>query len=101
MTLLTVVSSRRRDLQAQPGNCRRRARGVQHEHSGGFTALMDARAASRLLGVPHTWLLAQARAGRVPHHRLGHYVRFNPQDLASWLQETRIGPPARDRRLAR
>jgi excisionase family DNA binding protein len=58
----------------------------------GFTPLIDAKAASRLLGVPHTWLLAQARAGTIPHHRLGHYVRFNPQDLANWLADTRSGP---------
>jgi excisionase family DNA binding protein len=57
-----------------------------------FAPLIDARAAGRLLGVPHTWLLAQARAGRIPHHRLGHYVRFNPEDLRTWLAETRITP---------
>jgi excisionase family DNA binding protein len=61
--------------------------------STGFTPLIDAKAASRMLGVPHTWLLAQARAGRIPHHRLGHYVRFNPDDLSEWLAETRSGPP--------
>jgi excisionase family DNA binding protein len=54
--------------------------------------LVDAKAAGKLLGVPHTWLLAQARAGRIPHHRLGHYVRFNVDDLARWLRETRLGP---------
>lgn len=57
-----------------------------------FTPLLDAKAAGRLLGVPHTWLLAQARAGRIPHHRLGHYVRFDAEDLACWLRETRRGP---------
>lgn len=57
-----------------------------------FTPLIDAKAAGRLLGVPHTWLLAQARDGRIPHHRLGHYVRFNPDDLHAWLTDTRSGP---------
>lgn len=61
-------------------------------HTGGYTRLIDAKAASHLLGVPHTWLLSQARAGRIPHHRLGHYVRFNPDDLTNWLQENRIEP---------
>ncbi len=60
--------------------------------TAGFTPLLDAKAAGRLLGVPHTWLLAQARAGRIPHHRLGHYVRFDINDLRQWLQETRSGP---------
>lgn len=56
-----------------------------------FTPLIDAKAASLLLGVPYTWLLAQARAGKIPHHRLGHYVRFDPDDLAHWLREERSG----------
>lgn len=57
-----------------------------------FAPLIDAKAASQLLGVPHTWLLTQAREGRIPHHRLGHYVRFNPNDLQDWLNETRSTP---------
>jgi excisionase family DNA binding protein len=57
-------------------------------------ALIDAKAASGMLGVPPTWLLAQAREGRIPHHRLGHYVRFDPEDLKEWLQETRSMPTA-------
>lgn len=57
-----------------------------------FTPLLDAKGAGRLLGVPHTWLLAQARAGRIPHHRLGH-LRFDIDDLRQWLKETRSGPP--------
>jgi excisionase family DNA binding protein len=52
---------------------------------------------SKLLGVPHTWLLAHARAGRIPHHRLGHYVRFNPEDLHAWLAESQITPGANSR----
>jgi excisionase family DNA binding protein len=59
-----------------------------------FTPLIDAKAASNLLGVPYTWLLAQARAGKIPHHRLGHYVRFDPEDLQAWLRETRSEPHA-------
>lgn len=63
-------------------------------HPRPFTPLIDAKAASGLLGVPYTWLLAQAREGRIPHHRLGHYVRFNPEDLKDWLQETKLTPTA-------
>jgi excisionase family DNA binding protein len=57
-----------------------------------FPRLIDAKAAGELLGVPHTWLLAQARERRIPHQRLGHYVRFNPEDLQDWLKETRSMP---------
>jgi excisionase family DNA binding protein len=68
-----------------------------------FAPLLDAKEASMLLGVPHTWLLAQARAGRIPHHRLGHYVRFDTGDLRRWLDETRAGPlldPAAPKRMS-
>jgi excisionase family DNA binding protein len=76
---------------------RRRTRGI-HEAGTPFAPLIDAKAAGRLLGVPHTWLLAQARAGRVPHHRLGHYVRFSADDLKLWLGENQITPrPFRNR----
>jgi excisionase family DNA binding protein len=70
-------------------------RGVQQDQQRAFTPLIDAKVASRLLGVPHTWLLAQARAGQIPHHRLGHYVRFNPDDLKEWLTQTRSMPGPR------
>jgi excisionase family DNA binding protein len=63
-----------------------------------FTPLIDAKAASALLGVPYTWLLAQARAGNIPHHRLGHYVRFDPDDLQTWLREERLGAHENEQR---
>jgi excisionase family DNA binding protein len=66
-----------------------------HDRPRAFTPLIDAKAAGELLGVPHTWLLTQARTGRIPHHRLGHYVRFNPDDLKQWLHETRSTPHRR------
>jgi excisionase family DNA binding protein len=68
------------------------AGGETPDHHRPFTPLIDAKAAGELLGVPHTWLLAQARAGRIPHHRLGHYVRFNTEDMKQWLIENRIAP---------
>jgi excisionase family DNA binding protein len=82
--------------QPPAGRLRQGAARLLHRHRSiqttTFTPLIDAKAASKLLGVPHTWLLAQARAGQIPHHRLGHYVRFNPDDLANWLTDTRSGP---------
>jgi len=59
---------RRRAVPSLPP---RRVRDI-HDHGAPFTPLIDAKAAGQLLGVPPTWLLAQARAGRIPHHRLGH-----------------------------
>lgn len=65
-----------------------------------FTPLIDAKQASQLLGVPYTWLLAQARANKIPHHKLGHYVRFDPEDLKDWLRERRQGAGQGERRAS-
>lgn len=46
--------------------------------------LVDARTAAILLGVPASWVLAEARADRIPHVRLGRYVRFEPEQLNAW-----------------
>jgi excisionase family DNA binding protein len=91
LSLAARISAQRRMREPAPSLLPRRgARGI-HEAGAPFAPLIDAKAAGRLLGVPHTWLLAQARAGRVPHHRLGHYVRFSADDLKRWLGETRTG----------
>lgn len=55
------------------------------------TALIDAAGAAQLLGVPKSWVLAEARAGRIPHVRLGRYVRFEPDELAAWAVTCRQG----------
>lgn len=55
--------------------------------------LLDAAAAAELLAVPKSWLLAEARADRVPHVRLGRYVRFDSDELAEWVRTSRRRGP--------
>jgi Helix-turn-helix domain len=54
--------------------------------------LLDAKAAGELLGVPPSWLLAQARRDAVPHLRLDKYVRFDAADLERWIESVKRGP---------
>jgi hypothetical protein len=54
--------------------------------------LLDAKGAGALLNVPATWVLAEARADRIPHVRLGRYVRFDAAELQIWWQSRRRGP---------
>jgi excisionase family DNA binding protein len=54
--------------------------------------LLDATGAAELLGVPRTWVLAQARADRIPHIRLGRYVRFDADELLAWARARQRGP---------
>jgi excisionase family DNA binding protein len=53
--------------------------------------LLDADGAAELLNVPKTWILAEARADRIPHIRLGRYVRFDADDLREWAWDRRRG----------
>ncbi|HXD54714.1 MAG TPA: helix-turn-helix domain-containing protein [Solirubrobacteraceae bacterium] len=57
-------------------------------------SLLDADQAGELLNVPSSWMLAQARAGRVPHVRLGRYVRFHRDELLAWIDARTTGPKA-------
>ena len=62
--------------------------------------LIIAEEAARLLGVPKTWVLAEARADRIPHVRLGRYVRFEPGELETWWHARRRGPRLRPGQVA-
>jgi excisionase family DNA binding protein len=49
-------------------------------------ALLDADQAAATLNVPASWCMAEARAGRLPHIKVGRYVRFRRDDLEAWLE---------------
>jgi excisionase family DNA binding protein len=91
----TTISERRDDAAPTRGarDRLRNARGVS-----ATSPLVDANGAAKLLGVPPSWLLAQARDRKVPHHKLGHYVRFDLDELIGWLNETRVQPGPQPRR---
>src|SRR5262245_32922741 len=55
-------------------------------------SLLDAKGAAALLNVPASWVLAEARADRIPHVRLGRYVRFDAGELQAWWLTRRRGP---------
>lgn len=65
------------------------------------THLLDAGAASELLAIPASWLLAEARRARIPHVRLGRYVRFNRETLLAWVAGLERGPVNSGRRPVR
>jgi excisionase family DNA binding protein len=54
--------------------------------------LLNAPEAAELLGVKPSWVLTEARAGRLPHVRLGRYVRFRQDSLEEWLARQERGP---------
>jgi excisionase family DNA binding protein len=62
------------------------------ERPNGPVPLLDAAGAAELLNVPKSWVLAEARADRIPHVRLGKYVRFEEDELRAWWASRRRGP---------
>ena len=47
--------------------------------------LLTAEDVAERLGVTPQWVWAQARAGRIPHVRLGRYRRFRESAVESWI----------------
>lgn len=43
--------------------------------------VIDADEAARIIGIPASWFLEQARQGKIHHLRFGKYVRFRLADL--------------------
>jgi excisionase family DNA binding protein len=49
----------------------------------GTEGLLTAEDIAKAIGVPKAWLLDAARQKRVPHYRLGKYVRFRLSEVAA------------------
>jgi len=61
--------------------------------------LLTAEEIAERLGVKTQWVWAQARAGRIPHVRLGRYCRFRESAIEAWVcsleaSSTSAIPPA-------
>ena len=57
-----------------------------------MSRLLAADQAAELLNVPASWILAEARADRIPYVPLGRYRRFDADELEAWWRERARGP---------
>jgi excisionase family DNA binding protein len=48
--------------------------------------LMTADDVAALLRVSRPWIYSEARAGRLPHVRLGRHVRFRSEAVEAWIE---------------
>lgn len=53
--------------------------------------LLTAEDVAERLGVPRSWVYAQARQNKIPYVRLGHYRRFRPEAIEAWVREIESG----------
>ena len=44
-----------------------------------------------ILGMTTDWIYREVRAGRLPHIRLGRYVRFRQESIDAWLDRCEHG----------
>lgn len=58
-----------------------------------MTPLLTVDDVAQRLGVTKDWVWAQARAGRIPHVRLGRYRRFREEAIDEWLANLERGEP--------
>lgn len=47
--------------------------------------LLTADEVAEMLRVDKSWVYAATRSGRIPHIRLGRYVRFNEDAVIEWM----------------
>lgn len=57
----------------------------------GLQRLLTARELSRLTGIPVSTLHHWAQAGKIPHLRLGQFVRFPEREVAEWIAKNTRG----------
>jgi excisionase family DNA binding protein len=58
------------------------------------SALLTADEVAGLLQVTAAWVYAQTRADRIPHVRLGRYVRFRQDAIEQWVARIESGDGA-------
>lgn len=66
--------------------------------------LLTAEEVAALLQVTCAWVYAETRRHRIPHLRLGRYVRYRREALDAWMRQVEMSstspPSARGRRRA-
>jgi excisionase family DNA binding protein len=64
---------------------------MPHAHSdgSGFTLLVASDLAS-MLNVTERWVRDATREGRIPHVRLGRYVRYRREAVLAWISTMEV-----------
>jgi excisionase family DNA binding protein len=53
--------------------------------------LLSSQELAQLTGFDVGWVYGQVEAGKIPHYKVGKYLRFKPSEIAAWLEAQR-GP---------
>jgi excisionase family DNA binding protein len=53
--------------------------------------LLDVEEVAEILGVKKSWVREACRDGRLPHVRVGRYLRFRLERIYEWIEEQEQG----------
>ncbi len=70
-------------------------------HTPTHPALVDIAAVAAQLGVSKRHVRRLITDRGLPHHKIGHYLRFDPLEVRAWIattRRTRTAPPIRETR---
>lgn len=59
--------------------------------NGNTEKLLTINQLAEATGLPASWWYSRTATGRVPHLKLGRYVRFKLADVQRWLESHRRG----------
>lgn len=91
--------ARRRQARTRPSNAP--SKGMGHHRQGATTSkpplphLLDIAGIADHLGVTERHVRRLIAERRIPYLRWGHRIRFDPDDVARWLEAARV-PPLRE-----
>jgi excisionase family DNA binding protein len=60
--------------------------------SGGEDDLLTAGEVAALLRMTAAWVYSETRSNRIPHLRLGRYVRYRRSTMIRWMSELEATP---------
>ncbi len=69
-------------------------RSTKAPNSGPLAPLIDTNEAAARLGVTPRFIRRLVDERRVPFHKIGKYVRFDPADIDNFVMDSRIEPNA-------
>ena len=67
----------------------------QQRQGTGHPSLLDTDGLARWLGVEVVYVRRLVSERRIPFVKLGKYVRFDPDEVAGWVDELRVHPTPR------
>lgn len=53
--------------------------------------LLSVEELAEFLDVPKSWIYRKTFERKIPHVKLGKYVRFHPEEIEQWVKEKEVG----------